>query len=155
MAGTDPKARKTVCRNRKARFTYHIEDVVEAGLVLMGAEVKSLRGGRGSLAESYAAPIGGELWIHQFHIPPYEMGGVINVDPVRPRKLLLHRREIEKLIGAISRKGYTLVPLSVYFRDGRAKLELALARGKQQHDKRHDIKKRDQERDMQRAEKGG
>ena len=141
---------KPVCQNRKARHEYHIEDVYEAGLVLRGTEVKSLREGRGSLTESYALPIDDEIFLDGFHIPPYEKGNIHNVDPTRRRKLLLHRREIERMIGAVTRKGYTLVPLSVYFKNGRAKLELAVARGKKLYDKRETMKKRDQEREMAR-----
>ena len=142
---------KTVCRNRKARYTYHIEDTYEAGLVLTGTEVKSLRAGRASLAESFAVPVGDELYLAGFHIPPYEQGNIHNVEPVRRRKLLLHRREIDRLIGAVSRKGYTLVPLSVYFKKGLAKVEIAVARGKKLYDKREDVKRRDHEREMDRA----
>ena len=150
MSNPSDSSRKIVCRNRKARFLYEIEDRFEAGLVLRGTEAKSLRQGKGSLAESFARATGDELFIHNFHIPPYEFGNVQNVDPVRPRKLLLHRREINRLIGAVSRKGYAIVPLSVYFRDGRAKMELALGRGKKLFDKRETIRKRDQEREVQR-----
>jgi SsrA-binding protein len=146
-----PSPRKLVCQNRKARHLYHIEETFEAGLALLGAEVKSLRKGRGSLVESFAHPAGSELYIHGFHIPPYEQATHETIDPVRPRKLLLHRREIDRLIGAVSRKGYTIVPLNVYFKDGRAKMEIGLGRGKKEYDKREDIKKRDQEREMRRA----
>lgn len=149
------QGRKIVARNRKARHLFHIEDVFEAGLVLKGTEVKSLRQGRASIAEAFAAPVGTELWLSGMHIPPYEHGNINNVDPVRPRKLLLHRREIDRLLGSASRKGYTIVPLAVYFVGGKAKVELGLGRGKKLYDKREDMKRRDQERDMDRAMKGG
>ncbi len=141
---------KIVCQNRKARFLYEIEDTYEAGLVLKGTEVKSLRLGLGSLTESYAHAREGELFLINFHIPPYEHGNIYNVEATRSRKLLLHKREIEKLIGASTRKGYTLVPLSVYFKKGKAKVELGIGRGKKEHDKRDDIKKREQDREMRR-----
>jgi len=145
-----PEGIKVIAQNRKARHLYEIEETFEAGIVLSGTEVKSLRMGRASLAESYAQPSANELFLLNFHIPPYEKGNIYNVEPTRRRKLLLHRREIEKLIGAVTRKGYTLVPLSVYFKKGRAKVEIAIGRGKKEHDKREDIKKRDQEREMRR-----
>jgi len=151
MAHPNAAQRKIVCRNRKARHLYTIEETYEAGLMLTGTEVKSLRQGRGSLAESFAQPVGDELFICGFHIPPYEQGNIQNVDPVRVRKLLLNRREINRLIGAVSRKGYTLVPLAVYFKNGRAKVELAVARGKKLYDKREDLKRRDQQREIDRA----
>jgi SsrA-binding protein len=150
---TESAERKIVCQNRKARFLYHIEETYEAGLVLKGTEVKSLRLGHGSLAESFALPNSGELFLHNFHIPPYEKGNIHNVDPTRPRKLLLHKREIERITGSVSRKGYTIVPISVYFKKGRAKVEIGLGKGKQLHDKREDVKRRDQEREMRRAGK--
>lgn len=150
----EPGERKIVCQNRKAHFLYHIDEKYEAGLVLKGTEVKSLRLGHGSLAESFALPSAGELYLHNFHIPPYEKGNIHNVDPTRPRKLLLHKREIEKLTGAVSRKGFTIVPIAVYFRKGKAKVEIGLGRGKKLHDKREDVKRRDQEREMRRAAKG-
>lgn len=150
MSAPDKTAVKIVCQNRKARHEYQLEDRFEAGLVLTGTEVKSLRQGKGSLAESYARAVGEELFIIDFHIPPYEQGNIHNTDPVRPRKLLLHRREINKMIGAASRQGFALVPVSVYFKNGRAKVEIALGKGKKMHDKREDMKKRDQEREMRR-----
>ncbi len=151
MAQSSPNSIKIVCQNRKARHLYHIEETHEAGIVLTGTEVKSLRAGRGSLAESFAQPMGNEIFIVNFHIPPYEHGNIHNVPPTRSRKLLLHRQEINRLIGSVSRKGYTLVPLSVYFKKGKAKLEIALGRGKKEHDKREDIKKRDLDREARRA----
>jgi len=141
---------KVICQNRKARHLYHIEETVEAGLVLRGTEVKSLRAGQGSIQESYARPLKGELFLDGFHIPPYDHGNIYNVDSIRSRKLLLHKREIERLSGAVSRKGYTLVPLSVYFKQGRAKVEIGVAKGKKDYDKREDLKQRDQQREMDR-----
>ena len=147
----DPTGEKSVCQNRKARYLYHIEETLEAGLALRGTEVKSLRQGQGSLTEAFAQIKGGEVWIQQFHIQPYEQGNRFNSDPVRPRRLLLHRQEIDRLFAAVSRKGYTLVPLKVYFTRGRAKILIGLARGKKQIDKREDIKQRDEKRQMDRA----
>ena len=142
---------KVVAENRRARFDYFIEDKVEAGIQLAGTEVKSLRQGEGSIAESYAAVEGEELWLINSHIPEYSHGNRLNHEPRRPRKLLLRAREIAKLNGAVTRQGLTLVPLSIYFNAaGRAKVELALARGKKVHDKRETIKERDWKRDQQR-----
>lgn len=142
---------KTVAENRRARFDYHIEDKFEAGLALQGTEVKALRAGEASIAESYAELRGGEVWLINTNIPEYSHGNRLNHEPRRPRKLLLHTREIEKLFGAVERKGMTLVPLSIYFnRTGRAKVELALAKGKQAHDKRQTVKERDWKRDKAR-----
>ena len=142
---------KTVAENRRARFEYFIEEVFEAGIALSGTEVKSLRSGVGSIAESYAHVQGGEAWLVNANIPEFSHGNRFNHEPKRPRKLLLHEREIEKMIGAVERKGMTLIPLSVYFNGrGRAKVELALAKGKQTHDKRQTIKDRDWQRDKAR-----
>lgn len=142
---------KTVAENRRARFDYHIEDVFEAGIALSGTEVKSLRFGEGSIAESYAEIRDGEAWLVNANIPEFSHGNRYNHEPKRPRKLLLHEREIEKLFGAVERKGMTMVPLSIYFNSrGRAKVELALAKGKQDHDKRASIKERDWKRDKAR-----
>ena len=142
---------KTVAENRRARFDYFIEDTFEAGIALSGTEVKSLRFGEGSIAESYAEVRGEEAWLVNANSPEFSHGNRFNHEPKRPRKLLLHRREIEKMIGAVERKGMTLIPLSVYFNSrGRAKVELALARGKQTHDKRATIKERDWKRDKAR-----
>jgi len=142
---------KIVAENRKARFNYHIEDTLEAGLALSGTEVKSLRQGEGTIAESYAEVRDGEAWLINANIPEFSHGNRFNHVPKRPRKLLLHTREIEKLLGAVERKGMTLVPLSIYFNSrGRAKVELALAKGKQAHDKRATIKDRDWKRDKAR-----
>jgi SsrA-binding protein len=147
--------RKIVVQNRKARYEYHILEKWEAGLVLRGTEVKSLRGGRANLQDAYATVTGGELWLHNLHISPYEHGNRFNHEPLRPRKLLLSRREIRKLIGQVEQKGLTLVLLDIYFRRGIAKATLALARGKKLHDKREDLRKRSDERDMERALKAG
>ncbi|MHA7818650.1 MAG: SsrA-binding protein SmpB [Erythrobacter sp.] len=142
---------KTVAENRRARFDYHIEDKFEAGLALQGTEVKALRAGEASIAESYAEVRDGEVWLINANIPEYSHGNRLNHEPRRPRKLLLHAREINRLFGAVERKGMTLVPLSVYFnKTGRAKVELALAKGKQAHDKRQSIKERDWKRDKAR-----
>jgi len=143
---------KTVAANRRARFEYFIEETFEAGIALSGTEVKSLRGGEGSIAEAYADVRGGEAWLINANIPEFSHGNRHNHEPKRPRKLLLHAREIEKLLGAVERKGMTLVPLSVYFNGrGRAKVELALAKGKQAHDKRQTVKDRDWQRDKARV----
>jgi SsrA-binding protein len=150
-------AKKIVAQNRRARHDYIIEETLEAGLVLTGTEVKSLRQGRGSVAESYAAERGGELYLQNAHIPAYEAASRFNHAPRRPRKLLVHRRELAKLIGQIRREGYTLVPLSIYFNPrGIAKVELGLARGKRKADRRESEKKRDWQRQKARLmrEKG-
>jgi SsrA-binding protein len=140
-------AKRIVAQNRRARHDYQIEDTLEAGLALTGTEVKSLRLGRGSIAEAYANDEGGELFLRNAHIPPYGPASRNNHEPRRPRKLLLHRRELNRLIGEIRRGGYTIVPLSIYFNErGIAKIELALARGKRKADKRESDKKRDWQR---------
>jgi SsrA-binding protein len=142
---------KTVAENRRARFEYFIEDKFEAGIALSGTEVKSLRFGEGNIAEAYAEVRDGQAWLVNANIPEFSHGNRFNHEPKRPRKLLLHEREIEKMIGAVERKGMTMVPLSIYFNSrGRAKVELALARGKQTHDKRATIKERDWKRDKAR-----
>jgi SsrA-binding protein len=142
---------KTVAENRRARFEYHIEDKLEAGIMLTGTEVKSLRFGEGSIAESYAEVKGGEVWLVNSNVPEFSHGNRHNHEPKRPRKLLLHEREIARLTGAVERKGMTLVPLSIYFNGrGRAKVELALARGKNLADKRQTVKDRDWKRDQAR-----
>ena len=143
---------KTVAENRRARFDYFIEDTFEAGIALTGTEVKSLRLGEGSITEAYAEIRDGEAWLVNANVPEFTHGNRYNHEPKRPRKLLLHAREIERLLGAVERKGMTLVPLSVYFNSkGRAKVELALAKGKQTHDKRATIKERDWQRDKARV----
>lgn len=144
------KQKKIIANNKKARHDYFIEEVYEAGMVLTGTEIKSIRQGRINLKESYAKVDGGELIIYGMHISPYEQGNRFNVDPLRPRKLLLHRQEIRKLIGYTTQKGLTLVPLTVYINEkGLAKMEIAVARGKKLYDKRDDIAKRDSDRRMQ------
>ncbi len=143
--------KKTVAENRRARFDYHIDEVFEAGIVLTGTEVKSLRFGEGSIAESYAEVRDGQVWLVNSNVPEFSHGNRYNHEPKRPRKLLLHEREIGKLTGAVERKGMTLVPLSVYFNGrGRAKVELALAKGKNAADKRQTIKERDWKREQSR-----
>jgi len=142
---------KVLAVNRKARHEYEIEESQEAGLVLTGTEIKSIREGKVNLQDSFARIEGGEVWVHHMHVSPYEAGNRYNVDPLRPRKLLLHRREIERLRGKVEQRGLTLLPLRVYLRDGRAKVELALARGKRLHDRREDIARRTAERDVERA----
>ena len=142
---------KTVAENRRARFDYAVEDKFEAGLMLQGTEVKALRAGEATIAESYAEVRGGEVWLVNANIPEFSHGNRFNHEPRRPRKLLLHEREIAKLTGAVERKGMTLVPLSIYFNGrGRAKVELALAKGRQAQDKRDYIKDRDWKRDKAR-----
>jgi len=148
MAAKTERAFKVVADNRKARFNYEIGDTFEAGIALTGTEVKSLRVGKAAIAEAYADTRGGEIWLLNSNIPEYLQASRFNHAPKRPRKLLLHRREIEKLIGAVERQGMTLVPLKLYFNDkGRAKIELALARGKKLHDKRETEKRRSWERE--------
>jgi SsrA-binding protein len=143
--------KKTVAENRRARYDYYIEDRFEAGIMLTGTEVKSLRFGEGSIAESYAEIKNGEAWLINSNVPEFSHGNRFNHEPKRPRKLLLHEREIDRLQGAVERKGMTLVPLSVYFNSrGRAKVELALAKGKNAADKRQTIKDRDWKRDQAR-----
>jgi SsrA-binding protein len=142
---------KLITSNRKARRDYFILDTFEAGLVLQGTEVKALRDGKASLAEAYARLRGDEVWLVGAHIPEYTHGNRQNHEPARDRKLLLHRREIEKLRGKIVEKGLTLVPLRLYWRRGRAKLEFALARGKRDYDRRQDVQKREHTREMDRA----
>jgi SsrA-binding protein len=144
-------ADRLVAQNRRASHDYFILETVEAGLVLTGTEVKSLRHGKASLAEAFATVEGDEAWVRQLHIPPYEQGNRWNVDPVRPRKLLLHRDEIQMLRKAVAQKGQTIVPLKLYFSSGYAKLLLGVAKGKKTHDKRHAIAERDARREMDRA----
>ena len=143
--------KKSICINKEATHLYFIEERFEAGLVLRGTEVKSLREGRANLKESYAKVSGDEIFLVNCHISPYSHGNQLNHDPLRSRKLLLHRREIRKLIGKVSEKGFTLVPISMYFSDGKAKLELGLGKGKKLHDKRESLKERVANREMERA----
>jgi SsrA-binding protein len=140
-----------VTRNRRAYFEYEVLDQIECGIVLVGTEVKSLRDGHANLEDSYAKLEDGELWLVGSEIPEYAMGNRQNHKPKRVRKLLLHRREIEKFAGKASQRGFTLVPLRLYFKQGRAKVEIAVAKGKQAHDKRQSVKKADAEREMRRA----
>ncbi|MGQ9496833.1 MAG: SsrA-binding protein SmpB [Desulfotomaculales bacterium] len=142
---------KVVCQNRKAWHDYQILETYEAGMVLTGTEVKSLRAGRANLKDSFARIGDGELWLENMHISPYEQGNRFNHDPKRARKLLMHKREIMRLWGRTREKGLTLVPLKVYFKDGRAKVELALARGKKVYDKREEIARREARRELERA----
>lgn len=140
-----------IAENRKARHEYHIEDVIEAGLVLQGTEVKSIRGRRVNLKDSFAKVENNEVFLYGMHISPYEQGNRFNHDPLRVRKLLLNRSEIRRLIGITREKGMALIPLRLYFRRGRVKLELAVARGKKLYDKRQDLAERSAQRDMERA----
>ncbi len=140
-----------IARNRRARHDYHIEDVVEAGLVLTGTEVKSLRAGRATLTDGFGQLTDGEMWLLGVHIPQYTEGTWTNHEPRRPRKMLLHRKEIDRLASKIAEQGLTLVPLELYFKDGKVKVELALARGKRTYDKRHDLAQRDAAREVERA----
>lgn len=149
----DPKEsdEKTICRNRRAFHEYHIFDRIECGIVLTGTEVKSLRENSANLEEAYARVNDGEVWLHGSDIPEYSMGNRLNHKPKRPRKLLLHRREIAKFADKAGQQGYTLVPLRIYFKHGIAKIELAVARGKQLHDKRQALKDAESKRDIRRA----
>jgi SsrA-binding protein len=158
MARTNPKKNErdgaeisVICRNKRALHEYEILDKLECGIVLVGTEVKSLREGSSSLDDAYAKIDNGEVWLIGSDIPEYTMGNRMNHKPKRPRKLLLHRREIGKFAGKASQRGFTLVPLRLYFKNGKAKVELAVARGKQAHDKRQDLKKAEAERDIRRA----
>jgi SsrA-binding protein len=151
MSAPQPDGDTTVVTNRKARHDYHVLESIEAGLVLTGTEVKSLRQRRANLTDGYARLDGGEMWLHGMHVSPYEQGSYANVDPVRKRKLLLHRDEIRRLAGKVRDKGMTLIPLRVYFRKNRAKVELGVCRGKKSYDKREDIARRETERDIRRT----
>src|SRR2546425_13315141 len=151
MAMPREKGRKVVASNRKARHDYAILDTYEAGIMLTGTEVKSLRAGRASLVDAYGQVKGGEVFLHGVHIPEYAQGTWTNHEPRRPRKLLLHRKEIDRLASNVSERGLTLVPLSLYFSGGKAKVELALARGKRTYDKRQDLARRDAAREVERA----
>lgn len=142
---------KSVVDNRRARHEYHIKENFEAGMVLVGTEVKSLRMGKGNLQDAYAVVKSGEVWVNNFHISPYEKGNQFNHDPLRPKKLLLNRREINRLTGLQKEKGYTLIPLKIYFKNGLAKMDLAVAVGKKLYDKRDDLADRDAKRDMERV----
>ena len=141
---------KLIANNKKAYHDYFIEDTYEAGIVLHGTEVKSLRMGHCSVKEAFIRPDYGEIFVYQMHISPYEKGNIFNKDPLRPRKLLLHRNEINKIMGQVAVKGYTLVPLKVYFKGSLVKIEIGLGRGKKLYDKRQDIAKKDQRRETER-----
>jgi SsrA-binding protein len=146
----DP-AEKVAASNRRASHDYEILERIEAGIRLTGSEVKSLRGGRASLAEAFARIRDGEAWLEGMHIPPYEQGQTKGYDPIRPRKLLLHRREIERLLGKTKEQGLALIPMRVYFTHGLAKVEIGLGKGRREHEKRQAIAKREAEREMERA----
>jgi SsrA-binding protein len=145
---------KTLCTNRKARYDYHIEETYEAGIALLGSEVKSIRQGRANLRDSYAAVERGELVLHNCHISPYDQAGQFAPDPLRSRKLLMRRAEIQRLIGKVEQKGLTLVPLSLYLKGPYVKVSLALARGKREYDRRDDIKEREADREIARVSRG-
>jgi SsrA-binding protein len=149
--GKKGKGIKSVVDNRRARYEYHIKENLEAGLVLVGTEVKSLRMGKANLRDAYAVVKDGEIWVNNFHISLYDKGNQFNHDPLRPKKLLLHRREINRLHALQREKGLTLIPLKIYFKEGRAKMDLAVAVGKKLYDKREDIASRDARRDMERS----
>lgn len=149
--GTRPEGIHVACSNKKARRDYHIEETLEAGIVLRGSEVKSLRDGKANLTDAYAWEQGGEVWLSGLHISPYSHTRMEEQEPTRNRKLLLHAQEIRKLAVKIQQRGYTLVPLKVYFKRGYAKVELGLGRGKKHYDKREDLKKADAKREIERA----
>ncbi|HEV7588673.1 MAG TPA: SsrA-binding protein SmpB [Longimicrobium sp.] len=154
MTHPEPKVRsgdRVVAKNRKARHEFHVLQTWEAGLVLQGTEVKSLRDGKANLADAYARIDGGELWLYNMHVSPYEAANRFNHDPLRRRKLLMHRGELRRLVGEVEQKGLTLVPLDVHFSGGIAKVDLALVRGKKLHDKRDTLRERAVARDMERG----
>ena len=144
------EARKLIANNKKARHDYFLEETFEAGISLHGTEVKSLRMGKCSIKEAFVRVENGEVYVYGMHISPYEKGNIFNKDPLRPKKLLLHKKEIQKLIGRIAQKGYTLVPVEVYFKGSLVKVQIALAKGKKLYDKRQDIAKKDQRREAER-----
>jgi SsrA-binding protein len=146
----DPE-KKSLARNKRALHDYHVVETWEAGLMLTGTEIKSLRTGQANMSDSYGVVRDGEVFLLNLHIPPYEQGNQFNHDPTRTRKLLLHKKEIKRMIGAVERQGLTLIPLELYFKRGKAKVALALGKGKKLHDKRADEKKRDDQREMARA----
>ena len=147
------QAVKIIAVNRKARYDYFIEDEYEAGMVLKGTEVKSLRMGKANIKDAYARVVNGEVFVYQLHIGPYPFANYSNHDPLRTRKLLLHKQEIKRLYAKVNEKGHTLVPLKLYFKGGKVKLSIALAKGKRRYDKREAIKRRDEKRDLDRARK--
>jgi SsrA-binding protein len=142
---------KVVAQNKKANHDFSIEETYEAGIVLQGTEIKSIRNGRANLKDSYARVEGGEVFLHNMHVSPYEQGNRYNHEPLRTRKLLLHKREIAKLIGATKEEGYALVPLKMYLKNGYAKVLIGLGKGKKKYDKREDLKKKEAKRDIERA----
>ena len=142
---------KVLAQNKKANHDYFIEETIEAGMVLTGTEIKSVRGARVQLKESYVSIRDGEAWIRNMHISPFDQGNRFNHDPLRERKLLLHKKQIGELVGAVKRDGYTIVPLKIYIKDGYAKLLIGLAKGKKDYDKRNDMKNKEAKRDMERA----
>jgi SsrA-binding protein len=148
-----PEPERLITTNRRARFEYHIEESIEAGLVLTGTEAKALRAGRASIQDAFARIEDDEVWLYHMHIPPYEAGNIFNHDPLRKRKLLLHAPQIRRLQGKVQQKGYTLVPLRLYFSRGVAKVELALAVGKKRFDKRADVARREADRQIEKAVK--
>ena len=150
-AGKRKREPGDVATNRQASFRFNLLDRIEAGVVLQGTEVKSLREGKAQLKDAYATVDEGEVWLHNVHIPPYKPAARENHEPERPRKLLLHRRQIDRLLGEVAQRGLTLVPTRMYFKDGRAKVELALAQGKDRFDKRQSIRERETRRDVDRA----
>ena len=156
-AQTEDKAERSapgdgvIARNKRATHDYHITETWEAGIVLTGTEVKSLREGKANLVDAYGIVKDGEIWLLNLHIAPYEQGNMFNHEPTRTRKLLMHRREIRRLIGSVEREGLTLIPLDLYFKQGKAKVTLALGKGKKLHDKREDLRRRDDEREMARV----
>ena len=151
MTAHDPQGIKIVCQNKKARHNYTIEDTFEAGLILKGTEVKSLRNGKANLADSYATIDGEEAWLNHFHIDPYTPATQYNHHPMRKCKLLLHKKEINKLIGKTQEKGCTLIPLKIYFKNGKAKVDLGIAKAKKLYDKRAALKKKESDREIDRA----
>ena len=154
MKASDPGV-KTICQNKKAGHNYYLDEFLEAGIVLQGAEVKSLREGRANLVDSYARVKRGEVFLYNMHISPYPFAHGLDLDPTRTRKLLLNRREIKRLIGKTELKGYSLIPTKVYFKRGRAKVEIALARGKKKVDKRRTLKEKELKREMEQVRKKG
>ncbi len=148
--GRDQAGTKLIANNKKAYFDYFIEEKYEAGIELFGTEIKSLRGGKCSIKEAYVGVSNGEMYIYGMHIPPYEKGNIFNRDPLRTRKLLLHKSEIRKLAGKLTEQGYTIMPLQVYFKNSRVKVEIGLARGKKLYDKRESLAKKDAQREAER-----
>lgn len=154
MCKDEKKTKKIVAQNRRAHRDYWIEETLEAGIVLQGSEVKALREGRVNIQDGYAQIEGGEVFLLNVHISPYAHGNYFNHDPLRPRKLLLHKREIKRLIGKVQQRGYTLIPLSIYFTRGKAKVELALAKGKKLYDRREELKRKIMEREFETRYRG-